>query len=199
VFYLVTVVVLSFSREETIYSLTSRQATHKDTELRTKYQYGAEHYLRDQQLCSHSIVSQHYHGSRRFITAFTRAFHLSLSLARPIQSTSHNPSYTSRSILILSTHLRLDISSDLFLSSFRTNNLYAFLFPPIRATCSIHLIIFDLIILIILGEEYKSRSSSLYSFLYPSLSGYNILLSTLFSHTISLCSKLNVRDQVSYP
>jgi hypothetical protein len=58
-----------------------------------------------------------------------------------------------------------------------------------------------LIILIILGEEYKSRSSSLYNFLHPpvtsSLSGPNILLSTLFSN--SLCYSLNVRDQVSNP
>jgi hypothetical protein len=56
-----------------------------------------------------------------------------------------------------------------------------------------------LIILIILGEEYKSRSSSLRNFLhYPvtsSFFGPNILLSTLFSNTLSLCS----RDQVSHP
>jgi hypothetical protein len=57
-----------------------------------------------------------------------------------------------------------------------------------------------LIILIILGEEYKSRSSSLCNFLYslvtPSLFGPNIFLSTLFSNTLSLCFSLNVRDQV---
>jgi polysaccharide pyruvyl transferase WcaK-like protein len=29
--------------------------------------------------------------------------------------------------------------------------------------------------------------------------GPNILLSTLFSNTLSLCSSLNVRDQVSHP
>jgi hypothetical protein len=31
------------------------------------------------------------------------------------------------------------------------------------------------------------------------LLGPNILLSTLFSNTLSLCSSLNVRDQVSHP
>jgi hypothetical protein len=55
----------------------------------------------------------------------------------------------------------------------------------------------------ILGEEYKPCSSSLCSFLQPpvtsSLSGPNILLSTLFSNTLNLCSSLNVRDQVSHP
>jgi hypothetical protein len=32
-----------------------------------------------------------------------------------------------------------------------------------------------------------------------SLFGANILLSTLFSHTLSLCSSLNIRDQVPHP
>jgi hypothetical protein len=60
-----------------------------------------------------------------------------------------------------------------------------------------------LIILIILGEEYKSRISSLCNFLhYPvtsSLFGPDILLSTLFLNTLSLFSSLNIRDQVSHP
>jgi hypothetical protein len=56
---------------------------------------------------------------------------------------------------MLSIHLRLGLPSGLFPSGFPTNNLYPFLFSPIRATCPTHLILLHLIILIILGEEYK--------------------------------------------
>jgi hypothetical protein len=81
--------------------------------------------------------------------------------------------------------------------------LYAPLISPMRATCPAHLILLALITLTILGEEYKPCSSSVCSFLQPpvtsSLLGSNILLSTLFSNTLNLCSSLNVKDQVSHP
>jgi hypothetical protein len=54
----------------------------------------------------------------------------------------------------------------------------------------------------IFGDEYKLRRSSLCNFYSPpisSLFGPNILLRTLFSNTLSLCSYLNVRDQVLHP
>jgi hypothetical protein len=40
-----------------------------------------------------------------------------------------------RSILTLSTHICLDLLSGPFPSGFPINNLYVFLFSPIRATC----------------------------------------------------------------
>jgi hypothetical protein len=123
-----------------------------------------------------------FYGTRRFITQFTRALHLCLSLARPIQFNSPNPIST-RSILMLSTYLHLDLPTGLFPSGSPTNNLYTFFFSPTHATCPAHLILLNLIILTILGEEYKSCSSSLWSFLHPpvtsALFGPNIFPSTL--------------------
>jgi hypothetical protein len=55
----------------------------------------------------------------------------------------------------------------------------------------------------ILGQEYRSLSSSLCNFRHfrviSSLFGPNTLLNTLFSNTLSLRSSLNVSDQVSHP
>ena len=70
-----------------------------------------------------------FHGTRRFSTPLTSVRHLSLSWASPIQSIY--PHLTSwRSILILSTHLRLGLLP----SGFPTKTLYTPLSSPIRAT-----------------------------------------------------------------
>jgi hypothetical protein len=58
-----------------------------------------------------------FQGTRRFITALTRVRHLSLSWASPIQSTYPHPT-SWRSVLILSTHLRLGLPSGLLPSGF---------------------------------------------------------------------------------
>ena len=63
-----------------------------------------------------------FHGTRKFITALTRVRHLSLSWASPIQSIYPHPT-SWRSILILSTHLRLSLPSGLFPSGLPTKTL----------------------------------------------------------------------------
>ena len=85
-----------------------------------------------------------FHGTRRFITALTSARHLSLSWASPIQSIYTHPT-SWRSILILSTHLRLVLPSGLLPSGFPTKTLYTPLSSPIRTTCPAHLILLDFI------------------------------------------------------
>ena len=74
---------------------------------------------------------------------------------------------------------------------------------PIRATCPAHLIILKFITRKIWGEQYRSLSSSLCSFLYSpvtsSLFNPNIFLCTVISNTLSLGSSLNMRHQVSHP
>ena len=70
-----------------------------------------------------------FHGTRRFIIAFKSVRHLSLSWVSPIQFTYPHPT-SWRSILILSTHLRLGLPSGLFPSGFPTKTLYTPLTHP---------------------------------------------------------------------
>jgi len=137
---------------------------------------------------------------KRSLPQLTSARHLSLSWASSTQSVLHHPTFW-RSIVILSSHLRLCLPWSLFPPGFPTKTLYRPLLSPIRTTWLTHLILFDLITQTILDEDYWSLNSSLCSFLHfpgtSSLSGPHILLSAPFSNTLSLPSSLKVSDIVS--
>jgi len=126
---------------------------------------------------------------------------MSLFWASSIRSIPPHPT-SWRSILILSSHLRLGRPSGFFFSGFPTDTLCTHLLSPIRFTCPTHFIILDFITRTKLGEEYISLSSTLCSFLHSpatcSLLVPNILLNTLFSNIPSLRSSFNVSDQVSH-
>ena len=70
-----------------------------------------------------------FYGTWMFITAFISDRHLSLSWASSVQSIPPHPT-SWRSILILSSHLRLNLPSGLFPSGFPTKTLYTPLFSP---------------------------------------------------------------------
>ena len=98
------------------------------------------------------------------------------------------PTYC-RSLLMLFFHLRQCLPSGRLHSSCSNKTLCA--------TCSAHPIVLYLITLIILGEEYRSQSSSLCSFLHFPVTlllfGSSVFLSTLLLKSLSLSSSLNVK------
>jgi hypothetical protein len=85
------------------------------------------HHPRGPKLCSPLVVSQHFMEPEG-------------SILRSQELTTCTCTGSIQSILMLSIHLHIGLPSGLFPSGFRTNNLYAFLFSPIHATCPTHLI-----------------------------------------------------------
>jgi len=108
--------------------------------------------------------------------------------SEPDQSSSCPIPFPWISTLILSSHLCMGLSSGFFPSTMPTKPLHG----PLPHMCSVHLFLLDSITRIIFGENYRSLSPLLCSFLGSpvpsSLILPNTLLSTLFSDTHSLRS-----------
>ena len=143
-----------------------------------------------------------FYGTRKFITVFTSARHLSLSWANSIQSMPSHPTSWG-SILILCSPLRLGPSKwSLSLRFPHQNPVYASPLPKC-ATFPAHHTLIDFYHLNNIGWRVQVLSSLLRSFLHSpvtsSLLGVNILLSTLFSNNLNLLFSLNVSDQVWHP
>ena len=105
-----------------------------------------------------------FYGTGRFITAFTSARHPSLSWARSIQSMPSHPT-SWRSILILSSHLRLGLQSGFSPRSLHQRPVYTSTLPH---TCCMPPTSFfsSWSPQKIISEECKSLTSSLCSFLH---------------------------------
>jgi hypothetical protein len=104
-------------------------------------------------------------------------------------------------ILIPSSHRCLGLPSGLFPSGFPTNALYTFSSlscvphaPPTSSPLT-----WSAEWYLGMSANYDPPHCVLHSPVTSSLLGPNILLRTLFSNTLSLCSFLNMRDQVSHP
>jgi hypothetical protein len=122
-----------------------------------------------------------------------------LSQINPVHTT---PSYLSKIHLNIILPLTSSLPSGLFPFGFPTKNLYGFLSPPrvlhalpisSSSTWSFWLY---------LGNSTSYEAPRYAVFLQPLITSSfcpNILLSTLFSNILSVCSSLNVRDQVSHP
>jgi hypothetical protein len=149
--------------------------------FKTNQFYGAEHQSTGPlQLLGHSILSQHFDVQYRI--------HESSPPVHLLSQTNYPPTYV---LVFLAVSFPLAFPPTTYTRSS----------SPIRAKFPAHLILLALIILIILGEEYKSRSSSSCSFLHsPVTSSLSLRSKYPPQHPIlSPCSSIDVRRQVSHP
>jgi hypothetical protein len=111
---------------------------------------------------SHSAcqrIAAFFYGTLRFITLFTETRHMTFSWASRIQLAPSIP-FSLRSILMLSSHLRLGLPVVPYLQASQPKPCKLF-YRARECYMSVHLIHLDLINLAILDEEYRLWRSSL--------------------------------------
>ena len=123
------------------------------------------------------------YGTRRFITAFTKARHLPLFSAISIQSPPPTSHYMKIHLNIILPSTAGSSKWSLSLRFPNQNPVYACPLP-IHATCPTHLILLDFITRTVFGEQYRSLSSSLCSFLHSPVTSSLFIISPTF-----ICSK----------
>jgi hypothetical protein len=127
------------------------------------------HYSRAHQFFIQLVVSQH------FMNLKVHYYIHRSSPPLPILSQT-NLGHTTPSYLYKIFHnfilSHCGVPCGLYPSSVPTSNLCAVHFSLVRATCPIHLILHDLIVLIILSKECKSCSTSVCTFVHLVLSIY---------------------------
>jgi hypothetical protein len=84
-------------------------------------------------------------------------------------------------MLIISSHLSLGLQSGLYPSGSPPKSCVLLSPPPTRATCHAHPILLYFITRTILGEQYRSLSSSLFSFLHSPVTSSFLALNILLN------------------
>ena len=168
-------------------SLRTTRSPEKSS-LGLEYGWWFSRHIISYHIISYHIIPPAFYGTRRFLTALTSARHLSLSWASQIQSTYPHPT-SWRSILVLSSHLRLGLHSGLFLSGFPTSTLYIYhiSYHIISYHISYHIISYIILYLILYLIAYHRTMS--YHIIVPyhisyRIISHHIITSYIISHLI---------------